>query len=109
MENYFSCNFCCSCNCRSNGNNLSDLSGDGDRCSARGLKHPKLWGMLAANGNNSSGLLLYLIGRRKYPRNAIDIKQLQLMDKKKKAAGIGLVFLAVGAIGLVVCLARVGL
>ena len=52
---------------------------------ARGLKHPKLWGMLAANGNNSSGLLLYLIGRRKYPRNAIDIKQLQLMDKKKKA------------------------
>lgn len=31
------------------------------------------------------------------------------MDKKKKAAGIGLVFLAVGAIGLVVCLARVGL
>lgn len=76
---------------------------------ARGLKHPKLWGMLAANGNNSSGLLLYLIGRRKYPRNAIDIKQLQLMDKKKKAAGIGLVFLAVGAIGLVVCLARVGL
>ena len=76
---------------------------------ARGLKHPKLWGMLAANGNNSSGLLLYLIGRRKYPRNAIDIKQLQLMDKKKKAAGLGLVFLAVGAIGLVVCLARVGL
>ena len=76
---------------------------------ARGLKHLKLWGMLAANGNNSSGLLLYLIGRRKYPRNAIDIKQLQLMDKKKKAAGIGLVFLAVGAIGLVVCLARVGL
>ena len=27
---------------------------------ARGLKHPKLWGLLAANGNNSSGLLLYL-------------------------------------------------
>lgn len=34
---------------------------------ARGLKHPKLWGLLAANGNNSSGLLLYLIGRRNYP------------------------------------------
>lgn len=33
---------------------------------ARGLKHPKLWGLLAANGNNSSGLLLYLIGRRNY-------------------------------------------
>ncbi len=36
---------------------------------ARGLKHPKLWGLLAANGNNSSGLLLYLIGRRNYPVN----------------------------------------
>ena len=38
---------------------------------ARGLKHPKLWGLLAANGNNSSGLLLYLIGRRNYPVNSM--------------------------------------
>ena len=34
---------------------------------ARGLKHPKFWGFWAMNGNNSSGLLMYLIGRRKYP------------------------------------------
>ena len=34
---------------------------------ARGLKHPKFWGFWAMNGNNSSGLILYLIGRRKYP------------------------------------------
>ena len=76
---------------------------------ARGLKHPKLWGLLAANGNNSSGLLLYLIGRRNYPMNSIDSRQLVVMDKRKKAAGIGLVFVAVGAIGLLVCLGRVGL
>ncbi len=76
---------------------------------ARGLKHPKLWGLLAANGNNSSGLLLYLIGRRKYPVNCMDSRQVAIMDKRKKAAGIGLVFVAVGAIGLVLCLARVGL
>ncbi|MFR8065108.1 MAG: hypothetical protein ACLU7C_12215, partial [Thomasclavelia spiroformis] len=38
----------------------------------RGLKHPKLWGLLASNGNNSSGLLLYLIGRRNYPIHSID-------------------------------------
>ena len=69
---------------------------------ARGLKHPKLWGLLAANGNNSSGLLLYLIGRR-------NSRQLVVMEKRKKAAGIGLVFVAVGAIGLLVCLGRVGL
>ena len=76
---------------------------------ARGLKHPKLWGMLAANGNNSSGLLLYLIGRRNYPVNSMDSRQVVVMEKRKKAAGIGLVFVAVGAIGLVLCLARVGL
>ena len=66
----------------------------------RGLKHPKLWGLLASNGNNSSGLLLYLIGRRNYPIHSIDHKQLVLMDKRKKAAGIGLVFLVIGTIGL---------
>ena len=76
---------------------------------ARGLKHPKLWGLLAANGNNSSGLLLYLIGRRNYSVNCMDSRQVAIMDKRKKAAGIGLVFVAVGAIGLVLCLARVGL
>lgn len=76
---------------------------------ARGLKHPKLWGMLAANGNNSSGLLLYLMGRRNYPVNSMDSRQVVVMEKRKKAAGIGLVFVAVGAIGLVLCLARVGL
>ena len=70
----------------------------------RGLKHPKLWGLLASNGNNSSGLLLYLIGRRNYPIHSIDHKQLVLMDKRKKAAGIGLVFLVIGSIGLILCI-----
>ena len=67
---------------------------------ARGLKHPKLWGLLAANGNNSSGLLLYLIGRRNYPVNSMDSRQVVVMEKRKKTAGIGLVFVAVGAIGI---------
>ena len=30
---------------------------------ARGLKHPKFWGVFTMSGNNSSGLLMYLIGR----------------------------------------------
>ena len=71
---------------------------------ARGLEHPKLWGLLAANGNNSSGLLLYLMQRRNYPLKAIDGEQLQLMEKRKKSAGIGLAFMAVGAIGFVLCI-----
>ena len=70
---------------------------------ARGLKHPKLWGLLATNGNNSSGLLLYLIRRRKYPLVSINDEQLQLMDKRKKSAGLGLIFMAVGAIGAALC------
>lgn len=70
---------------------------------ARGCKHPKLWGLLATNGNNSSGLLLYLIRRRKYPLHSIEDAQLRLMDQRKKSAGIGLAFMAVGAIGFVLC------
>lgn len=69
---------------------------------ARGLKHPKLWGLFTANGNNSSGLLLYLIVRRKYPLNSMDSNLSAMMDKRKKAAGVGLIFTAIGAIGLVI-------
>ena len=64
----------------------------------RGLKHPKLWGLLASNGNNSSGLLLYLIGRRNYP---IDSNQKTKMIQRKKAAGISLCFMVVGILGLI--------
>ena len=48
--------------------------------SSRGLKHPRLWGLFAINGNNSSGLL-YLLGRRKYPIKDIDNHQKILMNK----------------------------
>lgn len=68
---------------------------------ARGLKHPKLWGIFAMNGNNSSGLLMYLIGRRKYPIINMSENHSREIEKRKKAAGVGLVFLAVGAIGMV--------
>ena len=64
----------------------------------RGLKHPKLWGLLASNGNNSSGLLLYLIGRRNYPINSIDSNQ---KTKMIQAAGISLCFMVVGILGLI--------
>lgn len=67
----------------------------------RGLKHPKLWGLLASNGNNSSGLLLYLIGRRNYPINSIDSNQKIKMIQRKKAAGISLCFMVVGILGLI--------
>lgn len=69
---------------------------------ARGLKHPKLWGFLAMNGNHTSGLLLYLIGRRNYPLIDLSPDSQSEIERRKKAAGIGLIFLVIGAIGLVI-------
>ena len=63
---------------------------------ARGLKHPKFWGFWAMNGNNSSGLILYLIGRRKYPVQNMSIE-----------AGAALVFMTLGAIGFVINIMRI--
>ena len=70
---------------------------------ARGLKYPRLWGLLATNGNNSSGLLLYLLRRRQYPIKDIDDHQRTLMNRRKKSAGIGLLFMGIGTIGLILC------
>lgn len=69
---------------------------------ARGLKHPKFWGIFTMSGNNSSGLLMYLIGRRKYPIISMTDTDMENIEKRKKSAGIGLIFVAVGAIGLVI-------
>lgn len=64
----------------------------------RGLKHPRLWGLFAASGNGQSGLILYLIGRRKYPILSMSEEQRGLIERRKKWFGAGLVFLAIGAI-----------
>ena len=74
---------------------------------ARGLKHPKLWGFWAMNGNNSSGLILYLIGRRNYPIQNMSIEDQEMIETRKKAAGAALVFLALGAIGFVINVMRI--
>lgn len=54
---------------------------------ARGLKHPKFWGVFTMNGNNSSGLLMYLIGRRKYPIINMRENDAKELEKRKKSAG----------------------
>ncbi|KPI54505.1 hypothetical protein C4097_03955 [Clostridioides difficile] len=71
---------------------------------ARGLKHPKLWGLFAMNGNNSSGLIIYLIGRRKYPIINMSKEDCKEIESRKKSVGVGLIFLAISAIGLVICI-----
>ena len=61
---------------------------------SRGFKHPKLWGLFASGGQNGEGILLYLIGRRKYP-SAMTEAQKSDMEKYKKNIGISLVFLII--------------
>lgn len=68
---------------------------------ARGLKHPKFWGVFAMSGNNSSGLLMYLIRRRKYPIVNLSESNLREIERRKKSAGVGLVFLVIGVIGII--------
>ncbi|MFQ6861090.1 MAG: hypothetical protein ACLROI_07720 [Beduini sp.] len=66
----------------------------------RGLKHPKWWGLFSLSGNNGSGgLILYLIGRRKYPIT-MNNEEKTLMNSRKKRAGAALIFMAVGMICL---------
>lgn len=67
----------------------------------RGLKYPKLWGLFAMSGNNQSGLVLYLIGRRKYPIISMTDEQKSLIECCKKKIGVGIIFLVIGSI---VCL-----
>lgn len=69
---------------------------------SRGLKHPRLWGFFAANTNGSLGLILYLIGRRKYPVIRLSEETRREIESRKKRAGAGLVFLAVGMMGIVI-------
>ncbi|GAA0117157.1 hypothetical protein [Clostridium senegalense] len=64
---------------------------------SRGLKHPKFWGIFSLSGNGGGGLLLYLIGRRKYPSFMSNADRL-IMESRKKKAGVSLIFLAISTI-----------
>lgn len=70
---------------------------------ARGVKHPRFWGVFIMGRNTGGGLLLYLIRRRKYPiLNMTEQDRLEI-SKRKKATGIGLLFVALGASGVIIC------
>lgn len=70
----------------------------------RGMKRPGLWGLFSVSGNGQTGLLLYLIVRRRHPVVSMSGEQKALMGKRKKKFGAGLVFLAVGAVVCVMSL-----
>ena len=68
---------------------------------SRGLKHPKLWGLFVSGGQNGEGILLYLIGRRKYPSSMTE-EQKSEMERYKKNIGISLIVLVIIAIAFVI-------
>lgn len=74
---------------------------------ARGLRHPRLWGLLAASGNHSAGLLMYLISRRKHPVINMSEEVIHEIESRKKRAGAGILFLASGAVGLVITISLI--
>ena len=69
------------------------------RC--RGMKHPRLWGLLASSGSNQSGLLLYLIGRRNHPVLSLSEEEKGLIQRRKRKIGEGIAFLVAGAVMLI--------
>ena len=75
------------------------------RC--RGLKHPKFWGIFSIGGNSGSGgFLLFLICRRKYPIT-MNEEERQIIESRKKKAGVGLAFIAVGAVFMIITIVSI--
>lgn len=69
---------------------------------SRGFKHPKTWGLFSISSNNGSGLLLYLIKRRKYPIIELSKEDMERIEKSKKAISAAIIFVAARAILIVV-------
>ncbi len=68
---------------------------------SRGLKHPKFWGIFSIGGNNGGGgLVLYLLGRNRYPSHMTDDVRKICCSRKKKSA-LSLCFIVAGTIGLI--------
>ena len=74
---------------------------------ARGIKHPKLMGLLATSGKSSEGIILYLLHRRKYSIKNIKKEEQNEIDRRKKIALVGIIFMVVGAIGFVFFIVRI--
>ena len=53
------------------------------------------------SGSDSSGLLMYLIGRRTYPIVNMSESNSKELERRKKSAGVGLLFLVIGVIGII--------
>lgn len=67
----------------------------------RGLNCPTFWGVVASGGNNQSGLIMYLIIRRKFPIVSMTEEQKSFMERCKKKIKVGIIFLIIGAMACI--------
>ena len=68
---------------------------------SRGMKHPTFWGIFSLSGNNGGGgLILYLLGRNRFPANMTETTK-ESLDSRKRKAGLSLCFIAIGSIALI--------
>ena len=51
---------------------------------ARGMKHPKLMGILATSGNNGGGSFLYFLRKKKYPIKNITKEEEEEIEARKR-------------------------
>ena len=64
-------------------------------------------GLLATSGKSSEGIILYLLHRRKYPIKNTTKEVQNEIDRRKKIALVGIIFMVVGAIGFVFFIVRI--
>lgn len=57
--------------------------------SSRGFKRPRFWAFVASGQENARGLIPYLIVRKKYVSTISESEQ-QIMNMRKKKAGLGI-------------------
>lgn len=68
---------------------------------ARGIKHPKIMGLLATSGKSSEGLIIYLLTRKKYQIKNISQSEIEEIKNRKKIILVAIIFMVIGAIGFV--------
>lgn len=68
---------------------------------SRGLKHPKFWGLFTLSGQRGERLLLYLIFRHRYPVINMSEEVSLEMQRRKKAAGLSIALISIGAIAII--------
>lgn len=68
---------------------------------SRGMENPKAMGFLATTGQRGSGMLLYLLKRKKYPVQSSSAEEKKLLRKCKVRTGIGVAVMVISVLGVI--------